>query len=62
MSVAPDADLEVTSTVDLVWVDDVDGNFVWAINPWEINAIEKDGAGTFEVGEDGTHDRHWRRR
>ncbi len=54
MSVAPDADLEVTSTVDLVWVDDVAGDLVWAVNPWEINAIEKDGAGTFEVGEDGT--------
>ncbi len=53
-TVAPDADLEVTSTVDLVWVDDVAGDFVWAINPWEINAIDKNGAGTFAVDEDGT--------
>ena len=62
MSFAPDAELEVTSTVDLVWVDEVDGNFVWAVNPWEINAIDKDGAGTFVVGEDGTTDRPGRRR
>ena len=54
MSFDPDAELEVTSTVDLVWVDEVAGNFVWAVNPWEINAIDKDGAGTFVVGEDGT--------
>ena len=40
-TVAPDADLDVTATVDLVWVDDVAGDLVWAINPWEINAIEK---------------------
>ena len=44
----------MTSTVDLVWVDDVLGDLVWAANPWEINAIEKNGAGTYEVGEDGT--------
>ena len=54
MTVEPDAELLVTSTVDLVWVDDVLGDLVWAANPWEINAIEKNGAGTFEVGEDGT--------
>ena len=54
MTVAPDAQLDVTATVDLVWVDDVGGDLVWAINPWEINAIEKNGAGTYEAGDDGT--------
>ena len=54
MSVNPDAELDVTSTVDLVWVDEVAGDLVWAVNPWEINAIDKNGADTFVVGEDGT--------
>ena len=53
MSVDADAELDVTSTVDLIWVDDVAGDFVWAVNPWEINAIDKNGADTFVVGEDG---------
>ena len=29
-------------SVDLVWVDQIDGAIVWAIHPWGINAIDKD--------------------
>ena len=30
---------------DLVWIDDVAGDLVWAVNPWGIEAIRKDDAG-----------------
>ncbi len=33
--------LAVTATVDLVWVDDVAGDFVWGVNPWSVQAIDK---------------------
>jgi hypothetical protein len=35
------ADFSVASTVDLVWVEDVTGEFVWAINPWGVSVIRK---------------------
>ena len=49
-------------TVDLVWVDEVDGDQVWAVNPWGVNAIDKNGADIFVVGEDGNAHRPGRRR
>jgi hypothetical protein len=52
-SVAADAGLAVTATVDLVWVDDVGGDFVWGVNPWGIRAIDKNAPGTLVLGEDG---------
>ena len=52
-AVASDAVLSVTSTVDLVWVDDVAGDFVWSVNPWGIQAIEKDAQGILVLGDDG---------
>ena len=51
--VAADATLSVTATVDLVWVDDVAGDFVWGVNPWGIQAIEKDAEGILVLGDDG---------
>jgi hypothetical protein len=52
-SVAPDASLEVTSTVDLVWVDDRAGDFVWAVNPWAIQAVDKNDQSILVLGDDG---------
>ncbi len=52
-SVAADANLAVTATVDLVWVDDVTGDFVWGINPWSIQAIDKNASGILVLGNDG---------
>jgi hypothetical protein len=52
-SVAVDADLAVTATVDLVWVDDVRGDFLWALNPWAIRAVDKNAPGTLVLGENG---------
>ncbi len=52
-SVASDADLAVTATVDLVWVDDVGGDFVWGVNPWGIRAVDKNAPGILVLGEDG---------
>ncbi len=50
---SPDAVLNVTATTDLVWIDDVAGEFVWAVNPWGIEAIDKDDGATLEYGDDG---------
>jgi hypothetical protein len=52
-AVSVDATLSVTATVDLVWVDDVAGDFVWGVNPWGIQAIEKDAQGILVLGDDG---------
>jgi hypothetical protein len=51
-SVSPDASLNVTSTVDLVWIDDVAGEFVWAVNPWGLQAIDKNAQGILVLGDD----------
>jgi hypothetical protein len=53
-SVRTDATLAVTSTVDLIWVDDVSGDFVWAVNPWDIKAIDKNPRGILVLGADGS--------
>ena len=42
-----------SSTLDLVWVDDVAGDFVWGVNPWGIQAIEKNAQGILVLGDDG---------
>jgi len=52
-SISGDAGLDVISTVDLVWVDDVAGQFVWAVNPWGIVAIDKNDGITLTLGDDG---------
>ena len=52
-SVAPDAALSVTSTVDLIWVDDIAGDFVWSITPWGAQAIDKNADGILVLDEDG---------
>ncbi len=52
-SVAPDATLAVTATVDLVWVDDIDGDFVWGVNPWGVQAIDKNAQGILVLGDEG---------
>ena len=54
LSVDADEPLEVSASVDLVWVDEVDGDQVWAVNPWDINVIDKNGVGHLAVGDDGT--------
>ena len=53
VSVAADAELVVTATVDLVWVDDVTGDFVWGVNPWGVQAIDKNPQGILVLGDDG---------
>ena len=45
--------LAVTANVDLVWVDDVVGDLVWGVNPWGIQAIDKNAQGILVLGEDG---------
>ena len=52
-TVTAGAPLEVTSTPDLVWIDDVAGDMVWAVNPWGIRAIRKDDQAIPLLGDDG---------
>ena len=52
-TVSSDATLAVTATVDLVWVDDVAGDFVWGVNPWGIQAIDKNAQGILVLDDDG---------
>ena len=52
-AVSSDATLAVTATVDLVWVDDVAGDFVWGVNPWGIQAIDKNAQGILVLDDDG---------
>ena len=51
--VATDATLTLTAMTDLIWIDDPAGRFVWAVNPWSIETIDKNDAGTLVLGEDG---------
>jgi large repetitive protein len=52
-SAPPGADLVVSASVDLVWVDDVSGELVWAIHPWGFEAIAKNDADSPLLGESG---------
>ncbi|MEO1057822.1 MAG: Ig-like domain-containing protein [Actinomycetota bacterium] len=52
-TVSSDAPLAVSATVDLVWVDDASGDFVWAVNPWGIEAVDKNASGILVLGDDG---------
>lgn len=52
-SAPPGANFAVSATVDLVWVDDVSGELVWAIHPWGFEAIAKNDARSPLLGESG---------
>jgi hypothetical protein len=52
-TVRADAALGVSANVDLVWVDDVAGDFVWSVTPWGIQAIDKNAQGILVLGDDG---------
>lgn len=52
-SVTPDATLAVTATVDLVWVDDVAGDYVWGVNPWGVTSVNKTAPGILVLGDTG---------
>ena len=51
--VPADGDLAVSTSTDLIWVDQIDGDLVWAINPWGINAIAKNDTTSPLLGESG---------
>jgi hypothetical protein len=52
-SISGDAALEITATVDLIWIDDTAGNFVWSVHPWGMESIAKNDDGTLLLGESG---------
>ena len=45
--------LEMSASVDLIWIDETEGNRVWAVHPWGINVIEKDSSTGVLIGESG---------
>ncbi|WP_148288552.1 Ig-like domain-containing protein, partial [Ilumatobacter nonamiensis] len=45
--------LDVTATTDVIWIDDVIGDFVWTVHPWGIHAVDKDDSGLLLLGEEG---------
>lgn len=52
-SAPPGASFALSASVDLVWVDDVRGELVWAIHPWGFEAIAKNDASSPLLGESG---------
>lgn len=47
------SDLEVSTAIDLIWVDQRNGGLVWSVNPWGLRAVEKNDATTPLLGESG---------
>ena len=45
--------LLMSASVDLIWIEEPDGNSVWAVHPWGINAIKKDSSTGVLIGETG---------
>ncbi len=45
--------LAVAASVDLIWVDQTDGDLVWAVNPWGVNVIRKNDSSTPLLSESG---------
>lgn len=45
--------LEMSASIDLIWIDETDGNRVWAVHPWGINVIDKDSSSGVLIGESG---------
>ena len=54
LTVPAGTQLEVTSTNDVIWIDDVSGDFVWSVHPWGIEAIDKNASGLFVVDDEGS--------
>jgi hypothetical protein len=52
-SVPSGSQLNVSVSVDLVWIDQIDGDLVWSIHPWGINVLRKDDASSPLLGESG---------
>jgi hypothetical protein len=52
-SVPAGASLRMSTSIDLVWVDEIDGNTVWAVHPWGINVIRKDDTSSPLIDESG---------
>ena len=53
VTVDADADLAVTATTDVIWIDDRSGDFVWTVHPWGIEGVRKNDVSALEIGEDG---------
>ncbi|HTH05919.1 MAG TPA: hypothetical protein VL916_08615, partial [Ilumatobacteraceae bacterium] len=45
--------LSMSASIDLIWIDETEGNLVWAVHPWGINVIEKDSSSGVLYGETG---------
>jgi hypothetical protein len=45
--------LRLWAAIDLVWVDQTNGELVWAVHPWGLNVIRKDDQASPLLGETG---------
>jgi|GEM_PF-1103738 len=53
VSVSSDAALRVSATVDVIWIDDAEGDFVWTVHPWGIQEVDKNDASLLVLGDEG---------
>jgi large repetitive protein len=52
-SVPADSELAVAASTDVIWIDQTNGALVWAVNPWGVEAIQKNDGSTPLLGETG---------
>jgi hypothetical protein len=52
-SVPAASELDVVASTDVIWIDQTNGSFVWAVNPWGVQAINKNDGTTPLLGETG---------
>ncbi|HUF97162.1 MAG TPA: Ig-like domain-containing protein [Ilumatobacter sp.] len=45
--------LRIWAAIDLVWVDQTNGDLVWAVHPWGLNVIRKDDSASPLLGDSG---------
>ena len=48
-----DARLNVAASVDLVWIEEAQGDLIWAVTPWGLNPMHKDDDTAPLMGESG---------
>jgi len=53
LTIRPDAVLDVIATLDVIWIDDVAGDFVWSVHPWGIEGVQKNDSDLLVLGEEG---------
>jgi hypothetical protein len=53
VSVPAGSELAIAASTDVIWIDQTNGELVWAVNPWDVQAIPKNDGATPLLGETG---------